>query len=283
MSILTAEMRDVIHRAILLFIATVNEDGTPNLSPKASLTARGDSLFFADIASCRTIENLQRNPAISINVVDIFARRAYRFNGTARLLQKADPNRQEVNGFNQRLGLSGESRRPHRGARGAPAAVAGLSLRRGASKAALRQVYWQNTVPGNGIDCSVNGRFQDQSSIRHVGMGKRLVGLAMADDCVNEHAETLPSKIRRWARPPVTDKQHERLKLAILDQMSLYDAMPNHLQFQPERDLRPCPGARQTSGGKMTNWLYLSSMSNWLYLIGSFCFVAGTLLNMAER
>ena len=33
-----------------------------------------------------------RNPAISINVVDIFARRGYRFNGTARLLPAADPD-----------------------------------------------------------------------------------------------------------------------------------------------------------------------------------------------
>ena len=49
--------------------------------------------------------------------------------------------------------------------------------------------------------------------------------------------------------------------------------VPGHLQVQPERDPRPCPGARQTSRG---------SMSNWLYLIGSFCFVAGTLLNMAD-
>jgi uncharacterized protein len=96
MPILTTDMRDVIQRAILSFVATVNEDGTPNLSPKASLTARGDALFFADIASPRTIENLRRNPAISINVVDIFARRGYRFNGTARLLPAADPDRKEV-------------------------------------------------------------------------------------------------------------------------------------------------------------------------------------------
>jgi len=77
MPILITDMRDVIERAILSFVATVNEDGTPNLSPKTSLTARGDALFFADIASPRTIENLRRNPAISINVVDIFARRGY--------------------------------------------------------------------------------------------------------------------------------------------------------------------------------------------------------------
>jgi hypothetical protein len=96
MPILTPDMHDVIGRAMLSFVATVNEDGTPNLSPKASLCASNDALFFADIASPRTIENLRRNPAISINVVDVFSRRGYRFNGLARLLTDADPDRKRV-------------------------------------------------------------------------------------------------------------------------------------------------------------------------------------------
>jgi hypothetical protein len=56
-------------------------------------------------------------------------------------------------------------------------------------------------------------------------MGERLVALTMADDWMNEHAETSPSKIQRWARSPATDKQRELLKLAFLDQMSLHEAM----------------------------------------------------------
>ncbi|MPW23141.1 pyridoxamine 5'-phosphate oxidase family protein [Paraburkholderia sp. CNPSo 3157] len=96
MPILTTDMLDVIQRAILSFVATVNEDGSPNLSPKASLVARNDTLFFADIASPQTVENLRRNPAISINVVDVFARRGYRFNGAASVLAAGDPARASV-------------------------------------------------------------------------------------------------------------------------------------------------------------------------------------------
>src|SRR4051794_21356688 len=96
MPILTADMRDVIQRAILSFVATVNEDGSPNLSPKASLVARNDTLFFADIASPQTIKNVHRNPEIAINVVDVFARRGYRFNGTASVLPVGDPDREFV-------------------------------------------------------------------------------------------------------------------------------------------------------------------------------------------
>ncbi|MCY4547254.1 MAG: pyridoxamine 5'-phosphate oxidase family protein [Defluviicoccus sp.] len=86
MTKITDDMKDIISRAILSFVATVNEDGTPNLSPKASLKAHGDKLFFANMASPNTIRNLRANPAIEINVVDVFSRRGYRFRGTAEIL-----------------------------------------------------------------------------------------------------------------------------------------------------------------------------------------------------
>jgi hypothetical protein len=87
---ITTDMVEIINQAILSFVATVNEDGTPNLSPKASLTIRNGVLYFADIASPRTILNLKRNPAIEINVVDIFQRRGYRFGGRASILSPGD-------------------------------------------------------------------------------------------------------------------------------------------------------------------------------------------------
>jgi hypothetical protein len=87
---ITTDMQAVITQAILSFVATVNEDGTPNLSPKASLTVRNGTLYFADIASPRTIINLRNNPAVEINVVDIFQRRGYRFKGRALILPPGD-------------------------------------------------------------------------------------------------------------------------------------------------------------------------------------------------
>jgi predicted pyridoxine 5'-phosphate oxidase superfamily flavin-nucleotide-binding protein len=85
-----ADMKAIIGQAILSFVATVNEDGTPNLSPKASLTVRNGVLYFADIASPTTILNLRRNAAVEINVVDIFQRRGYRFKGRALILTPGD-------------------------------------------------------------------------------------------------------------------------------------------------------------------------------------------------
>jgi hypothetical protein len=83
---ISADMEAIIKQAILSFVATVNEDGTPSLSPKASLTLRDGALYFADIASPRTIQNLKRNPAVEINVVDVFQRRGYRFTGRGVVL-----------------------------------------------------------------------------------------------------------------------------------------------------------------------------------------------------
>jgi hypothetical protein len=62
MTEITADMKAIIQQAILSFVATVNEDGTPNLSPNA----------------------------VEINVVDIFQRRGYRFKGSALILPPGD-------------------------------------------------------------------------------------------------------------------------------------------------------------------------------------------------
>lgn len=94
--VLSDDMREIVRRAILCFVATVNKDGTPNLSPKASLTVQGDALLFANIASPDTIANLRRHPAMELNVVDIFARRGYRFSGRGEVLAEHDPAFQQV-------------------------------------------------------------------------------------------------------------------------------------------------------------------------------------------
>ena len=84
MGTLTDDMKRVVLEQRLGFHATVCADGTPNLSPKGTTTVYDDDhLLFADIRSPQTIENLTRNPAIEVNVVDPFLRKGYRFKGTA--------------------------------------------------------------------------------------------------------------------------------------------------------------------------------------------------------
>jgi hypothetical protein len=83
---LDADMRAVIEACRLVFAATVNADGSPNLSPKGTVRVWDDHhIYFLDIASPRTRENLQRDSRMELNIVDQASRRGYRFAGRARL------------------------------------------------------------------------------------------------------------------------------------------------------------------------------------------------------
>ena len=91
MGILTDDMKRVVREQRLGYIATVSPDGTPNLSPKATMRVWDDDhLIFADIASPGTMSNLRDNPAIEINMVDVFLRKGYRFKGAASILESGD-------------------------------------------------------------------------------------------------------------------------------------------------------------------------------------------------
>jgi len=86
LKILDLDMKTVISETILCFVATINKDGSPNLSPKSTLKVLDDNhLIFANIASPKTIVNLKRDPRIEINCVDIFSRRGYRFKGKSSI------------------------------------------------------------------------------------------------------------------------------------------------------------------------------------------------------
>jgi predicted pyridoxine 5'-phosphate oxidase superfamily flavin-nucleotide-binding protein len=84
MGILTEDMHRVVREQRLGFHATVDADGTPNLSPKGTTDVWDDNhLYFADICSPQTVENIRRGSVVEVNVVDPFVRKGYRFKGPA--------------------------------------------------------------------------------------------------------------------------------------------------------------------------------------------------------
>jgi predicted pyridoxine 5'-phosphate oxidase superfamily flavin-nucleotide-binding protein len=73
MAKLTEEMKELVKRQRLGFVATVCPDGTPNLSPKGTVSVLDDEhLIFADIRSPGTVSNLRTNPNVEVNVVRPF-------------------------------------------------------------------------------------------------------------------------------------------------------------------------------------------------------------------
>src|SRR5262245_3010849 len=100
---LTDEMKELVERQRLGFVATVCPDGTPNLSPKGTVCVLDDDhLIFADIRSPGTVSNLRTNPHVEVNVVDHFLRKVYRFTGTAHVLDAGTDVARHVAFFSDR-------------------------------------------------------------------------------------------------------------------------------------------------------------------------------------
>jgi len=82
-------MKRVIAEQRLGFYATVNEDGSPNLSPKGSTFVLDDEhLFFADYRSPQTVANVRRGSLVEVNVVDPLSRKGYRFRGPGEVHER---------------------------------------------------------------------------------------------------------------------------------------------------------------------------------------------------
>jgi len=87
--VITKEIKDFLDLQKLGYVATVNPDGSPNLSPKGTIIGWTDkTLAFADIRSPDTVNNLKTNPRVEINVIDPLSRKGYLFRGEAKLLHE---------------------------------------------------------------------------------------------------------------------------------------------------------------------------------------------------
>jgi predicted pyridoxine 5'-phosphate oxidase superfamily flavin-nucleotide-binding protein len=89
---LTEDMRSIIATYPLGFVASVNKDGTPNLSPKGTFVVLNDrQLVFGHIRSPGTVGNIAERPMIEINFLDVLARKAVRVRGHARMFSRSAP------------------------------------------------------------------------------------------------------------------------------------------------------------------------------------------------
>lgn len=89
--LLSDDIRTLIrdHRAGM--VATVNDDGTPSVSPKATFVILDDGTFaFGNIRSPGTLANLRKRPSIEVCFIDVLARKAVRVTGRASIIKKAD-------------------------------------------------------------------------------------------------------------------------------------------------------------------------------------------------
>ncbi|MCP4874094.1 MAG: pyridoxamine 5'-phosphate oxidase family protein [Gammaproteobacteria bacterium] len=86
---LTTPMWEIIRNFNAGAVATVNDDGSPAVSPKATFVIVDEGcIAYGDIRSPGTSANLASRPAIEVNFIDILTRTAVRVSGTAQVVTK---------------------------------------------------------------------------------------------------------------------------------------------------------------------------------------------------
>ena len=86
---LTAPMKRLIANYNAGAVATINEDGTPAVSPKATFVVVDDGcIAFGNIRSPGTVTNIRSRPDVEVNFIDVLTRRAVRVRGRAEIVDK---------------------------------------------------------------------------------------------------------------------------------------------------------------------------------------------------
>ena len=88
---LTADVRAILDRCVLCWLATADASGAPSVSPKEVFAPLGDRvLVIADIASPNSVRNIVANPRVCVTVLDVFAQRGYKLLGSAIVRSPGD-------------------------------------------------------------------------------------------------------------------------------------------------------------------------------------------------
>ena len=86
---LTKPMKKIITDYNAGAVATVNDDGTPAVSPKATFVIVDDNcIAYGDIRSPGTAANIKQRPNVEVNFIDVLARQAVRVAGRASIVEK---------------------------------------------------------------------------------------------------------------------------------------------------------------------------------------------------
>ena len=102
---LTEEMKALIRVFSAGSVATVNANGTPSVSPKATFVVVDDeTLAFGNLRSPGTLANLRANPAVEICFTDVLSRKAIRVTGTGSIIGKSDASQRLQDAFNDAWG-----------------------------------------------------------------------------------------------------------------------------------------------------------------------------------
>lgn len=89
---LTPEVQECANRSVLCWLATVDADGRPSVSPKEIFAVFDSSyLVIAHIASPTSVRNIGLNRHVCASFIDVFVQKGFKVQGTARVVSRNDP------------------------------------------------------------------------------------------------------------------------------------------------------------------------------------------------
>lgn len=84
---------DCARKSVLCWLATVDEDGCPNVSPKEIFCTTDErTLLVANIASPGTLKNIQARPNVCVSFVDVFVQKGFKLKGVASVVRAGERN-----------------------------------------------------------------------------------------------------------------------------------------------------------------------------------------------
>ncbi|WCJ63014.1 pyridoxamine 5'-phosphate oxidase family protein [Agrobacterium tumefaciens] len=84
-------IRADMENSVLCWLATVDDDGTPSVTPKEIFTSHGEEhIVIADIASSHSVHNAIARPKVCVSFVDVFRQKGFKLTGNARILAPGD-------------------------------------------------------------------------------------------------------------------------------------------------------------------------------------------------
>ncbi|MCF6442642.1 pyridoxamine 5'-phosphate oxidase family protein [Pseudoalteromonas luteoviolacea] len=87
----TEEVKSSIHQSVLCWLATVDKDGAPSVSPKEVFVSYKDNeLIIANIASANSVRNIKHNDNVCVSCVDVFTQKGFQLYGKASYVAKSD-------------------------------------------------------------------------------------------------------------------------------------------------------------------------------------------------
>ena len=84
-------IRQEAGNAVLCWLASVDPDGVPNVTPKQAFRIADDGrVLIADIASAGSVRNLKANPLACVSFLDVFRQTGFKLVGRAEILGPED-------------------------------------------------------------------------------------------------------------------------------------------------------------------------------------------------